>query len=98
VPSPLTSNDEGVAKSWPLRSDERTQGGNSSRSQAEVDASGVVLHMVTKGTSTEGVAIELPLVVLTLLDGDRITRVEAFDPAQRTGRWRGSRNSAASDI
>jgi hypothetical protein len=46
-------------------------------------ALGLVAHMVVKGTSTEGVAIELPLVVLTLLEGDRVTRVEAFDPDQR---------------
>jgi hypothetical protein len=36
-----------------------------------------------KGTSTEGVAIELPLVVLTILDGDRVARIETFDLDQR---------------
>ena len=39
--------------------------------------------MVVEGTSTEGVAIELPLVILNLLDGDRVTRFEAFDSDQR---------------
>ncbi|MGA8545923.1 MAG: BTAD domain-containing putative transcriptional regulator [Mycobacterium sp.] len=46
-------------------------------------AFGLVTHMVEKGTSTEGVAIELPFVILILFDGDRVTRVEAFDLDQR---------------
>jgi hypothetical protein len=45
-------------------------------------AFGVVTHTVAKGASADGVAIELPLVVL-LIDGDRIARIEDFDPAQR---------------
>jgi hypothetical protein len=36
-----------------------------------------------KGTSTDGVAIEIPLVVLILFDGDRVTRLEVFDADQR---------------
>jgi hypothetical protein len=46
-------------------------------------AFGVVTHTVAKGASADGVAIELPLVVLLLIDGDRIARIEDFDPAQR---------------
>jgi hypothetical protein len=46
-------------------------------------ASALMVHMVVKGTSTEGVAVELPLVVITVLDGDRMTHTESFDLAQR---------------
>jgi hypothetical protein len=44
---------------------------------------GVVTHVVTRGTSTDGVAIEIPLVAVILFDGDRLTRVETFDADQR---------------
>jgi hypothetical protein len=46
-------------------------------------ATGLVDYEVLRGTSTDGVVIEIPVVVLILLDGDRVTRLEAFDPAQR---------------
>jgi hypothetical protein len=46
-------------------------------------ALGVVTYVVVTGTSTEGAPIELPLVILVLFDGDRVTRVETFDPNQR---------------
>jgi hypothetical protein len=46
-------------------------------------ASGFVAHTVVKGTSTDGVAIEISLVVLMLVDGDRITHAETFDLGQR---------------
>ncbi|MCV7401162.1 AAA family ATPase [Mycobacterium fragae] len=46
-------------------------------------ASGVLVDVVVKGTSTEGAAVEIPLIQLGLLDGDRVTRVEFFDPDQR---------------
>jgi hypothetical protein len=46
-------------------------------------AMGAVNHMVVRGTSTDGLAIEIPFVALTLVDGDRVTRFEAFDPDQR---------------
>ncbi len=45
--------------------------------------SGLLSHLVARGTSTEGVAIEVPVVVLALLDGDRMTHIELFDLAQR---------------
>ena len=32
-------------------------------------AAGLVTHMVVKGTTTEGVAIELPVITLVLFDG-----------------------------
>jgi hypothetical protein len=54
--------------------------------QAEIlthSAVGLVTYTVAKGTSTEGAAIELPLLVLVLFDGDRVTRIEDFEPAQR---------------
>ncbi|WP_231986256.1 nuclear transport factor 2 family protein [Mycobacterium sp. E2479] len=44
---------------------------------------GVLADVVVRGTSTEGVAIEIPLIQLGLLDRDRVTRVEFFDPDQR---------------
>jgi hypothetical protein len=46
-------------------------------------AMGVVNHVVLRGTSTDGVAIEIPLVAVVLLDGDRVTRFEIFDADQR---------------
>jgi hypothetical protein len=46
-------------------------------------ASGVVIHSVVKGTSTDGVAVEIPCVLLALLDGDRITYGELYDLHQR---------------
>ena len=46
-------------------------------------AMGFVTNSVFKGTSTEGGAMELPLVMLGLFDGDRVTHVETFDPDQR---------------
>ena len=54
--------------------------------QAEIlthSASGLVTYIVMKGTSTEGLAIELPLVVLIFLDGDHIARIETFDADKR---------------
>jgi hypothetical protein len=54
--------------------------------QAEIltqSAMGLVNHVVLRGTSTDGVAIEIPYVVLILLDGDRVTRFETFDADQR---------------
>ena len=54
--------------------------------QADVlaqSALGVVNHVVMRGTSTDGVAIEIPLVALILFDGDRVTRFETFDVDQR---------------
>lgn len=46
-------------------------------------ATGLIAHLVVKGASTDGVAIEIPFVVLMLLDGKRVTRFETFDPNQR---------------
>lgn len=46
-------------------------------------AKGLVAYMVLKGTSTDGVAIEIPNIHLALLDGDRVTHLETFDPDQR---------------
>ena len=46
-------------------------------------AAGLVIHLVLKGTSAEGFAAELPVVALILLDGERVTHVENFDPDQR---------------
>ena len=46
-------------------------------------ASGAVSHVVVKGTSTAGAAIEVPVVMLIPLDGDRMKRIEFFDPDQR---------------
>jgi hypothetical protein len=46
-------------------------------------ATGVVASFVVKGTLTEGVAIEVPVVALALFDSDRVTHIESFDPDQR---------------
>ncbi|WP_156687475.1 BTAD domain-containing putative transcriptional regulator [Mycobacterium sp. Marseille-P9652] len=44
---------------------------------------GLVAQTSLRGTSTEGSAVEIPLIELVLFDGDRVTRFEAFDYAQR---------------
>jgi hypothetical protein len=46
-------------------------------------ATGAVTQMVVKGTSSDGVAIEVPVVTLAVLNDARLTRVEIFDPDQR---------------
>ena len=46
-------------------------------------ASGVVSDLLAKGTSSDGVEVEMPMVVLTLFDGDRLAHFEAFDADQR---------------
>jgi DNA-binding SARP family transcriptional activator len=46
-------------------------------------AIGIVGRMALKGTSTDGAAIEIPFVVLILLRGERVTRLEAFEEDQR---------------
>jgi hypothetical protein len=46
-------------------------------------ALGVVTYIVVQGTSIEGAPIEIPLLILVLFDGDRVSRVETFDPEQR---------------
>ena len=46
-------------------------------------AFGALTDFVLKGTSTDGVAIEIPFMVLGVFDGDRITHMEMFDPDQR---------------
>ena len=39
--------------------------------------------MLLRGTATDGLAIEIPLVMLVVVDRDRVTGFEAFDPDQR---------------
>ncbi|MEB3979898.1 BTAD domain-containing putative transcriptional regulator [Mycobacterium sp. 663a-19] len=54
--------------------------------QAEVltqSAMGVVNHAVLRGTSTDGVAVAIPLVLLMIFDAERVTRYETFDADQR---------------
>jgi AAA ATPase domain len=46
-------------------------------------AIGIVGRMALKGTSTDSAAIEIPFVVLILLHGERVTRLEAFEEDQR---------------
>jgi hypothetical protein len=46
-------------------------------------AAGLVTYIVVKGTTTGGLAIELPAVILLLIDGDHLRHMEAFDPDQR---------------
>ena len=40
-------------------------------------------HLIVKGTSTDNVEMELPLLILDLLDGDHVTHMETFDIDQR---------------
>jgi class 3 adenylate cyclase len=54
--------------------------------QAEIlkhSASGAVGDVLAKGTSSEGVEVEIPMVLLGLFDGDRLTHFELFDADQR---------------
>jgi hypothetical protein len=44
---------------------------------------GIVSHLVLRGTSAEGAAIEIPLVQIMLVEADRVTCFEAFDANQR---------------
>jgi hypothetical protein len=46
-------------------------------------ASGAVGDMLVKGTSPDGVEVEIPMLMLGLFDGDHLTRFELFDPEQR---------------
>ncbi|MGE5696981.1 MAG: hypothetical protein ACM4D3_17645 [Candidatus Sericytochromatia bacterium] len=46
-------------------------------------ASGVVIHSLVKGTSTDGVAVEIPCLMLTLFEGARVTHVELYDVDDR---------------
>jgi ketosteroid isomerase-like protein len=46
-------------------------------------AIGIVGRMALKGTSTDGVAVENPFIVLILFHGERVTRLEAFEEDQR---------------
>ena len=46
-------------------------------------AAGLVTNMVVKGTTTDGVAIELPALTVVLFDGGRLKHMEAFDLHQR---------------
>jgi hypothetical protein len=39
--------------------------------------------MVLKGTSTDGTAVEIPNIHLALIDRDRVTHLETFDPDKR---------------
>lgn len=46
-------------------------------------ARGVTVHVVIRGTSSDGLAIELPFLMINLLDGDHVTHIETFDPEDR---------------
>ncbi|HTX98235.1 MAG TPA: hypothetical protein VME67_27415 [Mycobacterium sp.] len=46
-------------------------------------AKGLVEQEILKGTSTDGVTIEIPLIHLALFADRRVTHVEAFDLDQR---------------
>nr|WP_268777978.1 BTAD domain-containing putative transcriptional regulator [Mycolicibacterium komanii] len=46
-------------------------------------AVGVAVHVTVRGTSTEGLAIEVPFVLINLWSGDHVTHIEAFDPEDR---------------
>jgi len=46
-------------------------------------AVGVVASFAVRGTSSAGTAVELPVVMLSLRDGERIKHTEVFDADQR---------------
>ncbi|WP_081389561.1 BTAD domain-containing putative transcriptional regulator [Mycobacterium colombiense] len=48
-----------------------------------LSARGTVGLGIIKGTTADGAAIEIPLIQLILVEGDRITHIEDFDPDQR---------------
>ncbi|KUI47640.1 hypothetical protein AU198_23865 [Mycobacterium sp. GA-1199] len=48
-----------------------------------VSAIGVATHVVVRGTSTAGLAIEVPFVLINLWNGDHVTHIEAFDLEDR---------------
>jgi len=45
-------------------------------------AVGVVGPVLAKGTSSQGVEVEIPMLLLGQFDGDRLTHFEVFDPDQ----------------
>ncbi|KUI42021.1 hypothetical protein AU197_18030 [Mycobacterium sp. IS-1590] len=46
-------------------------------------AIGVATHVVVKGTSTNGLSIEVPFFLINLWSGNHVTHIEAFDPDDR---------------
>jgi hypothetical protein len=48
-----------------------------------LSAMGLVSDVLLRGTSTDGLSIEIPLVMLIVVDRDRVIGFEAFDPDQR---------------
>lgn len=44
---------------------------------------GVATHVVVRGTSTAGLAIEVPFLLINLWRGDHVTHIEAFDLEDR---------------
>jgi hypothetical protein len=46
-------------------------------------AIGIVERLALKGTSTDGVAVEISFVVLILIHGERVTRLEVFEEDER---------------
>lgn len=48
-----------------------------------LSARGAVGLGIIKGTTTDGAAIEIPLIQLILVEDERITHIEDFDPDQR---------------
>ncbi|MBE1548486.1 class 3 adenylate cyclase [Mycobacterium sp. OAS707] len=46
-------------------------------------ASGALGDLLAKGTSSDGVEVEIPMLLLGVFDGDLLTHFELFDPDQR---------------
>lgn len=44
---------------------------------------GVAIQVVVRGTSVDGLAVELPFIMINLSDGDHVTHIETFDPEDR---------------
>jgi hypothetical protein len=47
-------------------------------------AGGVVLHFVVRGTTEVGLDIEIPFLMLLLVNGDHVTHIETFELYQRS--------------
>jgi hypothetical protein len=45
-------------------------------------ATGILTSVVVKGTSTDGVLVELPWITIMIFDGERVIRAETFDAGQ----------------
>ena len=60
-------------------------------------AIGVATHVVVRGTSTNGLAIEVPFMLINFWNGDHVSHIEAFDSEDRERALERFRELNASD-